>query len=181
MQKYLNQLLGDVHLATENPPQAYLVDAYGLQDWMPAHEEEEQAQKKSLEEWTDIIQDAIPPDHLLTDEQVEVLLDAFKKLLRAYNCHFIMLVVGVPERVQYRALRNGWKQVSPLMRWHEYFFNFCNDEKPTQGCLLGEEYCHCRVVNERISDRDKEEEWSEEEEAAFWREYERNKKKRRRE
>ncbi len=47
--------------------------------------------------------------NILSDEQVQRILDALKKMLDAYNCSFV-IQIKVPERIQYAALRENFDQ-----------------------------------------------------------------------
>ncbi|MFK7936431.1 MAG: hypothetical protein AB8G22_23150 [Saprospiraceae bacterium] len=161
------QLLADIDYVREHPPQIYREAEEDIFEWLPPDEDEQQAPKKTIEEWTGIKQYALPPADRLKDRQLSVLLESLKELLAVYNCHFVLLV-EVPERIQYQALRRGWFQISPMTRFHEHHFSFCNKEENETGCHLGNEYCHCRIIDEMFPKSYTEEEWTEADEERFW-------------
>jgi len=175
MEKYLAQLLADIDRVRLHPPELYREAEVDIFEWLPPDEDEQQAPKKTLEEWTGIKQYALPPANRLKDRQLSVLLESLKELLVAFNCHFV-LIASVPERLQYQALRRGWFQMSPMTRFHEHHFNFCNTEKNGEGCHLGE-HCQCRAVSEMIPSQI-EEEWTEADEERFWSDYDNRKRDR---
>lgn len=177
MKRYLAQLISDIDQARLNPPQLYKEAEIDIFEWLPPDEDEQQAPKKTIEEWTGIKQYALPPANRLKDRQLSVLLESLKELLAVYNCHFV-LIITVPERLQYKALRRGWFQLSPMTRFHENHFSFCNKEKNGEGCHLGEEYCHCRIVTSMFPSQLDDEEWTEADEERFWNNYDNHKRDR---
>ena len=150
MQNYIQQLLTDITYATENVSWPFAEKQLHLLDWISDEEENNIATTRELEEWTGIIQEMLPPNEMLTDEQVNSLLAALIKMLDAYNCCFV-LQTKVPERIQYAAIRNNFNQPIKVKRWHIGFFAHCRPGTAHKKCALGE-YCQCAFYAELFKD-----------------------------
>ena len=125
MQSYISQLLADIAQATENISWPYIQkESYDLWDVVPDEEEEKTAPVRPLEEWTGIRKEMLPPAEMLSDEQVQQLLTALKKMLDAYNWSFV-LQIEVPERIQYASIRDNFDQEAKLKQWNMGFFELC--------------------------------------------------------
>lgn len=147
LQRYINQLLTDIEIATKNVPEPWYPleeeadDEFGVLPWM---EDPENAPTKSLEEWTNLKKEQFPPESRLTDSQVSTLLSAIKHMLDVYNCSAVFQI-EVPARIQYRVIRERFRQEVPMLKANYFFFEFCDKKgQPNKSeCLLGEKYCHC--------------------------------------
>ncbi|MEM6316326.1 MAG: hypothetical protein AAF960_01575 [Bacteroidota bacterium] len=147
LQRYIDQLLEDIQEATENVPEPWspadeeVDEEFGLLPWM---EDPESAPTKSLEEWTTLKKEQFPPEDRLTDNQVNVLLEAIKHMLDSYNCSAVFQI-EVPARIQYRVIRARFQQEVPMLKANYFFFEFCDkkDQQDRSECILGEKYCHC--------------------------------------
>lgn len=149
MQKYISQLLEDIVCATENASLPFIKKELELHDWISDEAEDKTAPVKNLEEWTGINKEMLPPESMLNDEQVAVLLEALKKMLDAYNWSFV-LQNQVPPRIQYAAIRDNFNQEAKVKRWHMGFFEPCRPGTAHQKCAL-EEYCQCAFYAELFS------------------------------
>src|SRR5205823_14737866 len=109
MEKYLKQLREEIAFATENVSWLFVEKEFQLHDWISEEEEDKAAPIRDLEEWTGIGKEQLPPAEMLTDEQVNILVDALKKMLDEYNCSFV-LQIQVPERIQYATIRDNFNQ-----------------------------------------------------------------------
>ncbi len=149
MDKYLQQLLQDLQLATQKITWSYPLsqtDVAALEDWIPDTEEEKTAPRISLEEWTGIQQSQFPPADRLSDEQIDLLYAAIKKMLAAYNYHATFLF-SLPTRTKYEVVRTHFKQEAIQKRFHMGFFELCFSNKSHPDCLMGTE-CHCTYFEE---------------------------------
>ncbi|HYV95126.1 MAG TPA: hypothetical protein VE978_25345 [Chitinophagales bacterium] len=146
MERYIEQLLADIAYATENVSLPFADHDLELHDWISPEEEDRTAPIRNLEEWTGISKEHLPPSEVLTDEQVQLLLAALKKMLDAYNWSFV-LQIAVPERIQYVAIRDNFNQQAKVKRWHMGFFELCREGTAHGTCALGE-YCHCKFFAE---------------------------------
>jgi len=79
MENYLEQLLSDIDYATKNVSWPFAEKELQLWDWIPDEEENKSAPIRSLEEWTGIHKEQLPPAEMLSDEQVNRLLGCIKK------------------------------------------------------------------------------------------------------
>jgi hypothetical protein len=146
MERYVEQLLGDIACATEDVDVPYAFQECSIHDWIPDEEENRSAPRRMLEEWRRIRQARLPPDDRLTDEQLHRILDALKSMLDAYNWSFV-LQIQVPERVQYQAIRDNFNQEAVVKQWHMGFFKLCRPGTPHGKCAL-RKFCQCKFYAE---------------------------------
>lgn len=149
MDKYLEQLLADIQYATENVTWPYASnekDATALSDWISDQEEEKTAPRIQLETWTGIQQSQLPPDNLLSDEQIELLYKALANMLMAYN-YSATFIFTLPTRTRYQVVRANFSQEAIQKQWHTGFFELCKTNKSHPDCLMGD-YCHCAYFEE---------------------------------
>jgi len=149
MDKYLQQLLQDLKQATQKITWSYPLsqtDVTALENWLPDTEEEKTAPRISLEEWTGIQQSQFPPANRLSDEQIDLLYTAIKKMLAAYNYHATFLF-SLPTRTKYEVVRTHFKQEAIQKKFHMGFFELCFSNKSHPDCLMGTE-CHCSYFEE---------------------------------
>jgi len=150
MERYIEQLLGDIAHSTENVSWPYAEKELQLWDWISEEEEDKTAPIRNLEEWTGIRAEQLPPVEMLSDEQVKTLLHALNKMLDAYNWCFV-LQIAVPDRIQYSTIRDNFNQQARVKRWHMGFFEVCKEGTEHGKCALGEEYCQCAFFKELFS------------------------------
>jgi len=150
MQRYFEQLLGDIAIAIDNDKHASTKKQYDLHEWLSEEEEERTAPVRNLQELTGIYQEMLPPAQMLSDEHVHTLLEALLQLLNTYNCYFV-LQTTVPERIQYATIRDNFNQDVKVKTWHMGFFAFCQPNTEHGKCTLGE-YCQCAFYAELFSD-----------------------------
>lgn len=149
MDKYLQQLLQDLKQATQKVTWSYPLsqtDVNALEDWLPDTEEEKTAPRICLEEWTGIQQSQFPPAERLSDEQIDLLYSAIKKMLAAYNYHATFLF-SIPTRTKYEVVRTHFKQEAIQKRFHMGFFELCFSNESHPKCLMGTD-CHCTYFEE---------------------------------
>lgn len=149
MQNYIEQLLTDISIATENASFPFAESELNIHDWIPDEEEKRTAPVRNLQEWTGIRQEQLPPADKLSDTQLTQLLHALKKMLDTYNCSFV-LQTEVPERIQYAAIRENFDQQVKVKRWHMGFFALCRAGTEHGKCALGK-YCQCAFYAELFS------------------------------
>ena len=152
MEKYLKQLLSDIAYASENISWPYVrKESYDLCDWVSEEEEEQNAPIRQLEDWTGIRKEMLPPQEMLSDEQIDVLFKALNKLLDACNCMFVVQI-EVPVRVQYATIRDYWEQSCKVKNQRMGFFDYCRPGTEHGKCAFGEQYCHCAFFAEMFKD-----------------------------
>ncbi|HFA51626.1 MAG TPA: hypothetical protein ENJ95_21645 [Bacteroidetes bacterium] len=152
MKKYLHQLLGDIAFAKANVSSPYPEKtSYEIWEWVSEEEEEKTAPRIPLEAWTGIKKEQLPPADMLTDEEIHLIFPPLKEMLEAYNW-LIVFVIEVPERLQYKALRENFDQEAVQKRWHMGLFETCKKGTPHGQCALGEEYCQCAYFAELHKD-----------------------------
>lgn len=146
MERYIKQLLTDIEQATANLSFPYTDQQQSIHDWLSPDEEDATAPIRNLETWTGITSDLLPPAEKLTDEHVQLVLEALKKLLSACNCEFVLQLV-VPERIQYETIRQNFNQEVKVRQWHMGFFELCKAGTAHKTCALGE-HCQCAFYAE---------------------------------
>lgn len=149
MEKYLIQLLADIVSATENISWPFWKKEVDIHDWISPEEEEGTAQVRELEEWTGIYKEQLPPQEMLSDDQLSKVLGALKKMLDTYNCSFV-LQTETPERIQYATIRANFNQQVKVRQWHDGFFEVCRPGTEHRKCALGE-YCQCAFYKDLFS------------------------------
>ena len=155
MEEYVTKLIMDIDHSAANvkwPEQKTYYD-FLISD----KKEEATAPLRSLEEWTGIYKDLLPEEALLSDQQVNSLLESLIRLLNVYNCCFV-LQVEVPDRIQYRCIRENFKQIVKVKRYNTGFFQFCEPGTEHHTCVL-KEYCQCgfyAALHDRYEDDDEE-------------------------
>jgi len=146
MQNYIDQLLEDIAVASSNLELPFAEEQLELHDWISDEEEDRSAPVRNLQEWTGIFQEMLPPAEMLSDDQLDSLLLALKKMLDVYNWSFV-LQTEVPGRIQYAAIRDHFDQEATIKRWHPGFFSLCRPGTEHGKCALGE-YCQCAFYAE---------------------------------
>ena len=150
MQNYINQLLTDINYAAANISLPFIEKQMRLHDWISDEEEDLAAPIRNLQEWTGITQEMLPPAEKLTNEQINQLLDALKKMLNAYNWSFV-LQTQVPENIQYQTIRHNFNQLAKIKQWHPGFFAMCKAGTQHNTCSL-RQYCQCAFYAHLFSD-----------------------------
>jgi hypothetical protein len=124
-------------------------DELNFCDWLTPEEEDQSAPSRELEEWTGIRREQLPPPEMLSDNQLERLLEALKKMLDAYNCSFVLQTI-VPDRIQYAVIRDNLPQRVKVRQWHMGFFELCSPGTAHRKCALGE-HCQCEFYADLFS------------------------------
>lgn len=165
MKRYLDQLHKDIAYAIDNVQRPYVEKegGYDLWEWKTRDEELRTAKKQSIEAWTGISRDALPPHELLSDEEVDKLYNALSRMLDVYNMSIVFFFI-VPVRICYQVLRKYYDQELPMLQWNMDFFDVCPTKQTYEECLLGEG-CHCRFMDEMRANQIVEELTPEEERA----------------
>lgn len=168
MQKYIDQLIRDIHLAKDDlrVPWIEKKEGYEIDEWLSGEEDEQQAPVRTIEDWSSIKQEQLPPAERLTDKQTEALFEALKILLAGFNCNFVVHF-ETPIRIQYEVMRSMWQQEHGWMSWHPNFFDVCEDEQPFGTCAFGDEYCQCKKLANYTKNWD-ETVWTDEDDERFW-------------
>ena len=149
MENYINQLLEDISFATANVTIQFVDKNLDLHDWITDEEEDETVPVRDLQEWSGINKEMLPPEEMLNEEQVEMVLNALINMLDAYNCYFV-LQTTVPVRIQYAAIRENFDQDVKIKRWHMGFFELCKTGTEHEKCALVS-YCQCAFYSEFFS------------------------------
>lgn len=145
VKSYLNQLLADIETSTREASFNLFEKNYDQQIWI----KEDGEITLSLCDCTGIKQEMLPPANMLTESELSALLQALKRMLAAYNCHFV-LQMEVPEEFQYETIRKHLDQRIKRSSKHIGFFERCRPGTPHEHCSLGE-YCHCAFFKKFVA------------------------------
>lgn len=150
MQRYIDQLLDDITIAINNHKDSKEGRSLDWYDWKSEEEEERTAPSRNLQELTGIYQEMLPPENMLSNEQIISLLSTLNQLLDIYNWCFV-LQTTVPERIQYATIRDNFNQDVKIKTWHMGFFELCKKGTEHGKCTLGQ-YCQCAFYAELLAD-----------------------------
>ena len=141
MEEYVRQLLSDIATATENSRFYFPKRKFSYREWVSEEEEEKTAIEKQFDELTGIRKILLPPEDLLTDEQVDQLISALLKLIDAYH-YENLFIYCIPERMRYTAIRENFDQTVKIRNYYRGTFEFCEKGTQPYKCVLGQ-YCLC--------------------------------------
>jgi len=148
--KSIDQLVAEIEAATRHipPPSLFLGNAKTEQSSISCKEEEPHLPTYlPLEEWSGIKKTQLPLASSLSKEQIQSLLSSIKKLLTAYNCA-VVFQKNVPERIQYKVIRERFNQKAPIQKDDHFSFSLCNHPTPKKDCIMGADHCHCVLMND---------------------------------
>lgn len=136
MEKNLTHLLSDIAYATQKVSWPFVEQEIDIHDWLSPEEEDNTGPVRELKEWTGIRNEHLPPEEMLSNEQIHELLSALKTMLDAYNWSFV-LQIEVPERIQYAALRDNFGQQAKVKRRHHGYLSFAGRRQNTKNVRSG--------------------------------------------
>lgn len=142
MQKYLNQLIEDMHLAAQRVPQSTIPEDTFEPDYMM---ELEDMEEQPMSDWFGLEKMLFPSSEMLTAEQLELMAYEFEKLWGSFNFD-PYFPEGLPAKRRYELMRDyldhkcthwpgGWVHT----------FEFCNYDP--DNCPFGQEYCRCKEMD----------------------------------
>lgn len=141
MEEYVKQLLADIATASKNARFYFPKRKFSYREWISEEEEEKTAIERQFDEWTGIRKVLLPPEDLLTDEQVKQLIAALLRLIDAYHLENLFFFT-LPERLQYTAIRENFDQIVKVRNYYRGSFEFCRKGTQPFKCVLGP-YCLC--------------------------------------
>ena len=145
VKSYLNQLLSDIETSTREANFNVFEKNYDQQAWI----KEDGDVSLNLRDCSGINEEMLPPAHMLNESEISILLQALKRMLAAYNCHFV-LQMEVPEEFQYETIRKHLDQKIKRSDKHIGFFERCKRGTPQEHCTLGD-YCHCAFFKKFVA------------------------------
>lgn len=152
MQHYLKQLHADIEAAIARGSFSLAKEEVSIHDWISDQQEDATAPLRNLCEWTGITPEMLPPAGMLNEKEMSELLETLKRLLGAYNCHFV-LQTEVPEDIQYEVIRVNLNQQVKVKYRHMGFFEMCTPGTPLKKCALGD-YCQCAFFEDFVIGRE---------------------------
>jgi hypothetical protein len=170
MDKYITQLIEDIHAAKANIPLPEEPSATEepLDFWAEMEALENQADSPKMSELLGLEKIQFPPAERLTETQMKAVIEAMCELWTAFNFD-INVPENIPTELLYTVVVNELDTFSdyvfPEQTSEKIEINFCSYNYTL--CQLGE-YCHCLEFKDEWEKE--EEEWnskSEEEKDAF--------------
>lgn len=146
MQKYLNQLIDDMHHAATQVPQSRIMKGEFDPSYMMELEDMEEL---PMSEWFGLSKELFPPANRLNAEQHTLMADEFEKLWGAFSFD-PYFPEGLPARRRYELMRDYLDH--KCTHWPGgwiHTFEFCNYDP--QNCPFGNEYCRCKDLELNIS------------------------------
>lgn len=139
MQKYINQLIEDMHLAATRVPQATFTEATFDANYMM---ELEEIGEEPMSFWFGLEKEQFPPSERLTPDQLELMANELEKLWNAFSFE-PDFPEGLPAKRRYELMRDYLEHKCTYWPggWVHHF-EFCNYEP--ENCPFGYEYCKCK-------------------------------------
>lgn len=139
MQKYLNQLIEDMHLAATRVPISKIPEGTFDADYMMELEEMED---EPMSFWFGLEKEQFPSSDRLTPKQLKLMADELEKLWSAYSFE-PDFPEGLPAKRRYELMRDYLEHRCTYWPggWVHHF-EFCNYEP--ENCPFGIEYCRCK-------------------------------------
>lgn len=139
MQKYLNQLIEDMHLAASQVSQSRIPELVFDPNYMMELEDMEEL---PMSEWFGLSKEQFPPADRLTAEQLSLMAEEFEKLWGAFNFD-PYFPDRLPARRRYELMRDYLDH--KCAHWPGgwiHTFEFCKYDP--ENCPFGIEYCRCK-------------------------------------
>lgn len=139
MQKYLNQLIEDMRLASLRVPQSKIPDGEFDPDYMM---ELEDMEEQPMSEWFGLEKEQFPPSDRLAPDQLELMAHEFEELWGAYSFD-PFFPEGLPAKRRYELMRDYLDH--KCTHWPGgwiHTFEFCHYDP--DHCPFGNEYCRCK-------------------------------------
>ncbi len=139
MQKYLSQLIADMHKSAEKVPQSRIPVGEFDPEYMM---ELEESGEKTMSQWFGLGKEQFPPSEKLSEEQLIQMAAEFENLWNAYS-FYADFPEGLPAQRRYELMRDYLDH--PTQHWPggwEHHFEFC-DYDPA-NCPFGNEFCRCK-------------------------------------
>ena len=133
MERYISQLLADLEAAQKKEVPPFRLD------------KNDDIVRTSMERFSGLEKNSFPPVEMLTQKQLQDLVDAIFALLDANHYH-INLPKRLPLEITYQKLLEKWTDKIHYVKAGLYGLDFCPDEPAT--CEL-REWCHffCEEVD----------------------------------
>lgn len=139
MQKYLDQLIEDMHLAATQVPQSAISESTFDVEYMMELEEMEE---EPLSFWFGLEKEQFPSSDRLTEDQLKLMAYEFEKLWASFSFE-PDFPEGLPAKRRYELLRDYLEHKCTYWPggWVHHF-EFCNYEP--ENCPFGDEFCRCK-------------------------------------
>lgn len=146
MEKYIEQLIGDMREAAKNLPPVPDFDLPEEMECLQGVMEWEEAEYKPFEEWFGIEKKVFPPSDKLSDVQIKVMVSELINLWNAYNFH-PTLPDNLPDRLTYDIMVNFMDEPVQWISEGMCHIEFCEYDPP--HCPFPPEYCMCHDFEEQ--------------------------------
>jgi hypothetical protein len=140
MQRYIEQLIEDLDLAANNPPEPAYIEAPPQFDDLPDMAELALAPFKSIEELTGIGEEAFPLSSDLTVEECEAVDEAIFRVFESLHIEPVDAPEDLPPDLLYDVLTTNWDYVVQYLPSSGFDLELCTGDPET--CPHGD-FCNC--------------------------------------
>lgn len=141
MHPYLPHLLSDLEALIEQPPPGAYYEVPPHLTEMPWAAEIAQTPYSTLEEITGIAFEALPPFFEFTMDELALLADAFRRLLKALNIDIVDLPADFPDDAFVNLIQTHWNEEVQYLPISGFDWECCTGDNNT--CPYGEECLGC--------------------------------------
>jgi hypothetical protein len=139
LQKYLNQLIDDMHVSATRVPKSKIPEGTFDPDYQ---DELEASPDHPMSYWFGFTKEQFPASDLLTDKQLDLIATEFEHLWHAYSFE-PDFPEGLPAKRRYELMRDYLgHECSHWPGGWVHHFEFCSYEP--ENCPFGIEFCKCK-------------------------------------
>lgn len=147
MQRYIEQIIGDLKESKKNvPPDPELENTKNYEDFEEKMFAIETAPSQHKKDVFGVSFEELPPPEKLTDKQIEQLLDAIEDTFEAFNIS-IEYKDNMPIKLKYDVLRDSFKYDIHIMPGFSMHFDFCDGL--CEECKMAD---YCDIKDEIMND-----------------------------
>ncbi len=140
MQRYVEQLIGDLREAKKRPRPPKMELPPEL-EFVRGAEEYLHGELYEMRELFGLEKEQFPPTEKLNSEQIKMLVSEFEQLWLAFNCRPIF-PDGLPESIKYKILVDYLEHKTSYVTDGGNNFEFCTYDP--DSCPFPEEFCTCK-------------------------------------
>ena len=140
MQRYIDQLIGDLENAAKNPPTPSYIEIPPEAEAIPDIAEVALVPFKTIEELSGIKSMFFPEVDKLSTKQTESIIKAIFKVFDSLKIELIDVPDTIPPEVLYEALTLNWNVYVQYLPSSGMDLELCTGDRMT--CLYGK-YCDC--------------------------------------
>jgi len=140
MKRYIEQLIEDLEMVANNPPDPVYIEAPPHLDNHPEIAELALVPFKPIEEWTGINMEVFPHFTELTDQECEALNEAIFRVFESLHIDLVDAPEDLPPEMLYDALSSNWNYHVQYLPSSGFDLELCTRDPET--CPYGD-FCDC--------------------------------------